>query len=724
MATPWRFPRCCARPISNVEECLEFSYWKSLGTGASATASRNFNAVSTAATSQRRNIMAKKFNITIKQLPQVAYPIDKGFILRKHQQTEYDSRTYQLRAFIAAGGSGKTVTQEACAVKEMRESGFTQRQLISASQSQICKQFATKTLLRLDCTAACFDAKGKIWTCNHNVTTWHVRPDFNLADYASKNVIDRLEAFIMRTPRQQESVAKKLKATGVFTGLTVITTHAAITRVFTERILPKVKSGQYSAQRVRDAVNNLTNRTDESHHVGGLTDKETEEQNGLGRFLSFCHQRGNSTSRIFLTTATPYREQCEMVGGRLFKKFKVRVLPLSVWAQYLGIKHIVITLEEYDGKNPIASVAKNIGREKGEKHLVVSARENEKWMIDMHGEKGEKKTNAVAKYIRAIRSVWPTAVIVDTISPKGRHIIKQELIDNPNAADVVLTCMMVREGVDVPAISRIHHTAMEQSKWLAVQTLYRAMRAYPDKDTVEIRYYVPRLKEMSRIKTREEFSDRVNLTLMLADLRDLADPLLALADIKTLGKYRKEFPKEITKVGLDDLFTVLNVNGMDIKKDVYVKLDALQNKTKAVMMSVIADVLTDAGVSKKDVVALSLDVYILADYILNLEEPENNPSAAKRIHKLKFDLALDPLEYIRERFDGIKDRGVGAFSGSYSPKDLETLRKFFLGWSDVICSIIKKKLLKASHLTRQERYYVLTPQEQKWLKYQNREGGL
>jgi hypothetical protein len=665
----------------------------------------------------------KKFNIVIKQLPQVAYPKDGGFILRPHQQKEYDSRVYQLRAFIAAGGSGKTVTQQACAVKEMQESGFMQRQLISASQSQICNQFAQKTLLRLSCTASCFDVRKKEWTCNHDLTTWQVRPDFNLADYTSKDVLDRLEAFIMRTVRQQESVASKLKATGLFTGLAIVTTHAAVARVFSERIEPKVKRGQYSAQRVRDAVNNLTNRCDESHHVGGLTDKETEEQNGLGCWLSFFYERGNSSSRIFLTTATPYRESAEMVGGRLFKRFHVSVLPFSTWCQFLNIKNIVITLEEYDGKTPIPNVAKNMGREKNEKHLVVTARENEKWMIDMHGEKGEKKLNAVAKYQRAIRSVWPTAVVVDTISPIGRHIVKQALIADPHTADVFLTCMMIREGVDVPSISRIHHTAMEQSKWLAVQTLYRAMRAYPGKDTVEIRYYVPRLENMSRIKTREEFSNRVNLTLLLADLRDIVDPLLTLADIKTLGKYKKAFAKDITKVGLDDLFTVLHVDGMEIKKEVYIKLDCLEVKTKAAMLSVINDILTDAGVSKKDVGTLRLDSYILADYILNLEKPENDPRAAKRLQKMKFDLALDPMDYIRNKFDGIKDDGVGACSGTYTPKNMETLRSIFMGWYEVM-NTIKKKLLKASHLTKKERYTVLTPQEQKWLRFQNREGGI
>ena len=92
----------------------------------------------------------KKFDIIVKPLPQVAYPAGEGFVLRPHQRKEYDASTYQLRAMVAAGGSGKTVTQQACAVKEIRASGFMQRQLITAPQSQICQQFAKKILLRLD----------------------------------------------------------------------------------------------------------------------------------------------------------------------------------------------------------------------------------------------------------------------------------------------------------------------------------------------------------------------------------------------------------------------------------------------------------------------------------------------------------------------------------------------------------------------------------------------
>jgi hypothetical protein len=662
----------------------------------------------------------KKFDIKIKQLPTIAYPKAAGFVLRAHQQKEYDSSTYQLRAMMAPGGSGKTVTQEACAVKEMLASGFMQRQLISAPQTSICNQFAKETLLRLECTPTCWDKKNAEWTCSHKITKWQVRSEDNLADDTSKAVLDKLENFIMRTTKQQESRAKKLKAAGSFSGLVLVTTHAAITRVFSERILPKIESGQYTKKRVRQAVNRLTNRTDESHHVGGFTETSSDQQNGLGRWLSFCYKRGDKTARIFFTTATPYREMAEIVIGKLFKKFKTSVMPFSQWAQYSGIETIRIVLEEFDGKTPIPNVAKNIGKEPKETHLVVHPRENEKWMIAIAGDAGKKKLTAIAKWKSAIKaSLHDSAIIVDTIDPAGRPKVKRDLIDKPHDANVVLTCMVVREGVDVPSISRIHHTAMEQSKWLAVQTLYRAMREYPGKKVVEVRYYIPRRKNVSRIKTKEEFSKRVNLTLLLADLRDIVDPLLKLVDIKSLGKYAKQFvgKEDTDKIGLDDIFTVLHVDGEDIKEDVYTGLDLLQGgKSKAAMLDVIQHVLVDAGISKADVEIFKLDIYLLADYLLNLEEPEDAKKAAK-LHKMQFTLRIDPMDYILTKFDGMKDDGIGACSGSYTPASVANLTKILHNWCTMM-NVIEKKLAKVMHLPKSERYQALTPQERVWLKAQ------
>jgi hypothetical protein len=184
--------------------------------------------------------MAKHFDITVKQLPTPVYPKGAGYVLRPHQLKEYASKAHQLRAMIAAGGSGKTVTQEACAIREMRESGYLQRQLITAPQSQICNQFAAHTPLRLECTEKCFSKKTSAFTCDHPVTKWHVRPTFNLADDTSTSVLNRLEAFVMRPISEQKSLAAKLKAAKTFEGLVLVTTHAAITRVFNERILPKM----------------------------------------------------------------------------------------------------------------------------------------------------------------------------------------------------------------------------------------------------------------------------------------------------------------------------------------------------------------------------------------------------------------------------------------------------------------------------------------------------
>ena len=642
-------------------------------------------------------------------------------LLRVHQQQQYDACVHQLRMFIASGGAGKTVAQQACAIKEIRSSNFMQRQLISAPQSQICQQFARQNLLRLYCTKDCFDTKSKQWNCSHKVETWEVRPTFNLSDDASKDVLDRLEAFIMRPYSMQVTMAKKLKAAKSYEGLVVVTTHSAITRVYTERILPKVESGEYTKARVKAAVNNLTNRCDESHHCGGLTTKEESEQNGLGRYLSFCYKRGNKTARIFMTTATPYRESATIVGDDLFKKFHTYTLPFSAWCQYLGIEEIIISLEEYTGNTPIKNVAVNVGNEPNEKHLIIHPCEGEKWMASFDGAKGETKIAAMNKMRKAIAKALPAGkVIVETINPVGRKHVKKGLILDPDAADVWLTARMIREGVDVPSISRIHHTAMEQSKWLAVQTLYRAMRSYDGKKKVEIRYYIPKLKDMCAAKTREDFSDRVNLTLLLAEVRDILDPLLTLADIKTLGEYEKG-EKATDKIGLDDIFSLLGVDGQKVKKEVYLKLEFLEKKTKANILQVIADILEDFEISDDEISTYKLDKYLLADYLLNVESSDD-PLAVKKVIDMKFALRINPMDYIRTQFDGVELTGCGVFSGSYTPKSFTNIRNIFLNWYSTL-EAIEAKVAAVCHLSKSERYDAagLTPQECAWLKAWSKE---
>jgi len=636
--------------------------------------------------------MAKHFPITIKQLPTPSYPKNEGFMLRPHQREQYDKPMTRLRAYIAAGGSGKSVTQEACAVREMRESGFMQRQIIAAPTSQVCNQFAAETRLRLQCTDACYKTT---WTCDHAVMSWHIRPTFNLAHDTTKGAIDRLEKFIMRPYADQKAIAKKLKATGTFDGLVVTTTHAAIARVLNERILPKVKSGQYTKTQVKRAVTNLTNRCDESHKIGGFG-CETEDQNGLGSWLSFCYQHGDKSSRVFLTTATPYRENLQMIAGDLYKKFSVSVMPLSEWLPFSGIEELHFVLQEYDEATPLKAIAKNVGKEPNEKHLGIQPSEGTKWM------KGRDKIAMSLRQRKLVTAALPKGkVIVDTVNPLGRRAVKRALRTD-TAPDYLQTNMCVREGVDIPAISRIHHGAMENSKSLAVQTLYRGLRPFPGKKRVVLRYYVPRLQKVSRIKTREEFSTRVNLVLLISNLRDIADPLFSSASFKQLAKYLPDAKKK--KIGLEDIFTALHLNGDEIKEAVYLGLDLLKGeKTKAAMLAVINDALADAGVSKGE-----LSNCLLADYLMNLDE-DCSPKVAAKIQKMKFALAVDPMGYITSKFDGIKDDGVGAFAGNYTVKCVKTLTSLYAKYKELMQSAISK--LKKAKLPKKTAYTILTPEE-------------
>jgi hypothetical protein len=88
-----------------------------------------------------------------------------------------------------------------------------------------------------------------------------------------------------------------------------------------------------------------------------------------------------------------------------------------------------------------------------------------------------------------------------------------------------------------------------------------------------------------------------------------------------------------------------------------------------------------------------------------------------KLAKLKFNLRIDPMDYILTKFDGMKDDGIGACSGSYTPTSIANLTKILRNWCAMM-SGIEKKLAKVMHLPKTERYTALTPQERAWLKAQ------
>jgi hypothetical protein len=182
------------------------------------------------------------------------------------------------------------------------------------------------------------------------------------------------------------------------------------------------------------------------------------------------------------------------------------------------------------------------------------------------------------------------------------------------------------------------------------------------------------------------------------------------------------------KVGLDDLFAQLHVNGHLIKKNVLVRLEFLNHgkmKTKQAMLAVIQDVLEHHGVPADAIKSMKLDTYLLADYLLNIEAPKDKKKA-KAIQKMQFALRRDPFDYIRTKFDKIEMTGCGVFSGSYTPCSSSTLYKLFQGW-DAMMDVLEAKKKSVMHLPPSQWTAAamgLTPSELAWAKVNGKKLGI
>jgi len=554
----------------------------------------------------------------------------------------------QYSLVMAFCGSGKSMLQNALGIYDVVSSGYKQKQLISVPQSHIHRGFVGDG--ELDYILLTIDGKTYEWVIQDN-----------FCDGSNKQVLKKLKKWLLADP----SELSKHCSGEIITGLNAIVTHQALSLVW-----QKMSEDERSK-----AVKNLTFRMDEFHHIKGVFLNDDDdlsvqemltleaESTILGDVCRHIINKGDKTSKICGTTATPYRGDRGIILSNSVKKmFTTYSLDWLEHFKTLGIKKFVIEYEEYKG-DPIKLVVNAIKKERKEKHMIVIPATTHKWRVNGKDE--------LKSLLNALYKVIPKERVLDLVTPHTQKKNKELLLQEPKCPedgeskyDVIVTCQLGREGTDWPPCSRLHNTSHENSITLAVQTFGRPFRRYQGKEIVKVFYYVQQFavpkKGMSKI---DLLNDRINALLVCMQIDEMCHPILlpTIKPSKVKTKDKKKSSEEVDKISLYDIF---GDQYQGIKRDLFMEIECLEGKTAEDIDTVIEDIVSKYEVSEE-----------YGEFVKNALRVLSLRALSPKLRTLGID-----VKFLRENgFENIiqsyRLEGKSIFfEGNYSAKDWEAIR--------------------------------------------------
>ncbi len=412
-----------------------------------------------------------------------------------------DAKFFAIQAFC---GSGKSILQIQLAIHDVVRSNYTQKQLIVVPQQHIHRGFVGDDLDYLSVLQGAEKYE------------WHIQPSHNFCN--GEDRVANLKKWLL-TP-------SKILATGftekTIAGLNAVCSHAALVAAW--RLLTKAEKKQ--------AIKKLTLRIDEAHHINHVfldeeefTDEEQlaieHDTTELGVICKFLLNSKVKTCKLHMTTATMYRGDRKIIlSGEVRAKFVEYNLDWIEHFNGLGIERFFLQYEEYK-IDPVEMIIQCIKKERKEKHFIVVPSTGHKW----------RDATSLASLFKQLHKIYPRERVLDLVTPSTQDANKLKLLaepkfynkENPSKFDVVVVCMLGREGTDWCPCSRIYNASVENSITLAVQTAGRAFRRYKGKRTVKIYHYVKQFAMPKKGITKAElFADRTNglLVCMLFDDMD------------------------------------------------------------------------------------------------------------------------------------------------------------------------------------------------------------
>lgn len=492
---------------------------------------------------------------------------DGSKLLRPFQQRVVDAGVQPYTAIYALGGSGKSVLQITLGLLELK-SDPQRKQLIIANQSHIGQQFGKAQRIRPFCTLKCFREQGDrlFPICKHEPLVWTLLAN-NFCQANTTGTIEGLKKFMRQVVRP-----------GKPHGFTAVASHAAFQQAYLE----------LSPRDQKRVASHLTVRLDEAHHAKGVGDLDS---NKLGKALDKAVNYG---AHLCISTATPYRTEGSTLGAALKDKAKVFNYSLSEWWADSKIHSINISLVQYND-DPLTELYRHLRKYRARQQVIVLPDEQQKWM-----QQATKEQRVVA-VIKTANKACPGKTVTELIT-HNQHANKAKIINDPAFSDIVIMNKLGREGLDLPEASVLHHTSMEgKARWLALQTICRLTREHENKKStgISVLYYLPRFKKLSQIKVREDFSDRVNATLLLADLQEdiYFNDMYESPDKGEVNKRKKSTSLSdalLKEVGDDGYAKVQKV-----KESVLLALALAEDSSRNAMRLEVADILDEYEVYGK-----------------------------------------------------------------------------------------------------------------------------
>jgi hypothetical protein len=547
-----------------------------------------------------------------------------------------DARFFSGQAFC---GAGKSVLQTQLAIYDIVTSGYTQKQLIIVPQEHIHRGFVGEG-----------DLHYMLVEQNGVEYVWNIQPQHNFCQ--GDNRVVKLKEWLFQTPAR----LRKGFTGNTIGGLNAVASHSAMIAVWSSLTNEEKKL----------VIRNLTLRVDEAHHIKNVfLDSEEEEEltpsqrlvlkkeaTELGLLCKYILNSSCKTTKLHIATATMYRgDRATILSPQVRSKFVEYSLDWIEHFNSLGIKSFYLQYEEYD-ENPTDQIVKRIKQEPNEKHYVVIPAKGKRWRVvgDEH-----------LRLLKELRKLKGDRVL-DLVTTSTQKINKQRLLTEPKGTvegskfDIVVVCMLGREGTDWCPCSRLHNSWCEKSITLAIQTIGRPFRRFPGKDIVKIFHYVRKFKMPKKgITKRDLFEDRTSGLLVCMQLKEMMNPIIIIPDIPEQNSVEGDSKPRQT------LANVFGDQYQNLKIDLLKGYEALSVKSEEEVYWLAERLCHEYGVTD--------NLKGVTDALVVLLLREASPEAV---------LAGIDVAFLRENgFNRIvEDHGIdqSIYFGSYSSKDWSIVR--------------------------------------------------
>jgi hypothetical protein len=288
------------------------------------------------------------------------------------------------------------------------------------------------------------------------------------------------------------------------------------------------------------ALSHIHIRPDESHHVA-MGEVESEgDRNKVGSLLKFLMDYGVDSGTT-LSTATNFRsdDKC-IVRPEMLQKFKRYQLGFIEHFKNTGIEEFRVEIVPGIKIDPTQTVIDQVCSDTGSYHIIVVPPSNAGWRQLKHD-----PSHGMNALVVGLKAAWLAKTgeecrllnLVPQTEQKKRkkHLLAEPKTHDEDAMpnfDVIVTCMLGREGTDWVPADRLHVTYIEGSIVLAVQTLGRILRRFAtktgevQKKDIVARYYYPKFPEPEEGLTSSELLDeRKNALLFMTQVDDLFFPI-------------------------------------------------------------------------------------------------------------------------------------------------------------------------------------------------------